>query len=221
MKNSATHPVDDKRKLYFLSDFPHLVKNLRNTFISKGYLTTSGYVHSGIIQAAFDADRDNITLKVMPRITDAHLKPNQFEKMKVDLAFQLFGDEVIKGIFLHRQHIESTYKAVQPTEDFIKLINRLIRVMTARISYKALKADSPDTRFLESFLEYIDRWKESAKPSGGGFLTDSTATGLRVTIQSTLDLLSYLHSECGFKYLPTSRLSQDKLENLFGIIRQS
>lgn len=52
--------------------------------------------------------------------------------------------------------------------------------MTARISCKALKADSPDTRFLESFLEYIDRWEESAKPSGGGFLTDSTATGLRV-----------------------------------------
>lgn len=117
MKNSATHPVDDKRKLHFVSDFPHLVKNLRNTFISKGYLTPSGYVHSGIIQAAFDADRENVTLKVMPRITDTHLNPNQFEKMKVDIAFQLFSDEVIKGLFLHRQHIESTYKTVQPTEE--------------------------------------------------------------------------------------------------------
>lgn len=93
--------------------------------------------------------------------------------------------------------------------------------MTSRISCKALKPDSPDMHFLESFLEYIDRWEESTKPSGGGFLTDSTATGLRVTIQSTIDLLSYLHSQCGFKYLLTSRLSQDKLENLFGIIRQS
>lgn len=43
--------------------------------------------------------------------------------------------------------------------------------------------------------------------------------GLRV--KSTLDLLSYLNSNVGFKYLLTSHLSQDKLENLFGIIRQS
>lgn len=57
--------------------------------------------------------------------------------------------------------------------------------------------------------------------SGGGFLTESTFAGLRVTVKSTLGLLSYLTSPVGFKYLLRSRLSQDKLENLFGIIRQS
>lgn len=82
--------------------------------------------------------------------------------MKVDLAFQLFGDEVIKGLFLHRRHVETIYTRVQPTEDFVKLINRLIRVMTSRITKRALKPGSPDMRFLEDFLGYLDKWEEHA-----------------------------------------------------------
>lgn len=64
----------------------------------------------------------------MPSITRAHIKPNCFEKVKVDLAFQVFGDEVIKGTFVHKKHVQSTYRSVQPTEDFIKHINQLIRI---------------------------------------------------------------------------------------------
>jgi len=44
------------------------------------------------------------------------------------------------------------------------------------------------------------------------FLTDSTACGLRVTIQSTLDLSKYLNSCWNFKYLLTGKINQDKLE---------
>ncbi|KAH7985484.1 hypothetical protein HPB49_026399 [Dermacentor silvarum] len=141
--------------------------------------------------------------------------------MKVDLAFQLFSDQVIKGLFVYRERIESSYRTVQPTVDFVKEMNRLIRVMTSRTSEKALKPCSPNMHFLKGLLEYLQEWEQHAKPAGDGFLTQSTASGLRVTIKSTLDLLSYLTSTLGFKYLLTSRLSQDKLENLFGIIRQS
>lgn len=54
----------------------------------------------------------------------------------------------------------------------------------------------------------------------GVFLSQSTATGLRVTISSTLELLSYL-TTLGYSYLMTSRLCQDPVENLFGIVRQA
>ncbi|KAH9365991.1 hypothetical protein HPB48_009627 [Haemaphysalis longicornis] len=37
---------------------------------------------------------------------------------------------------------------------------------------------------------------------------------------STLDLVAYLCADCNFKCVLTSKLSQDKLENLFGIVRQ-
>ncbi|KAH9360198.1 hypothetical protein HPB48_012089 [Haemaphysalis longicornis] len=221
LRSSTKHPVDLKRQLFFVSDFPHLLKSLRNGFVAKGYLTPSGHVHSGIITTAWESDRDNITLKAMPNITGTHLNPNSFEKMTVDLAFQLFGDQVIKGLYVHRKRIDSVYTNVQPTEDFIKRINRLIRIMTSRTSQKALKPGNADAMFLEDFLDYIDAWERHAEPAGGGFLTQNTACGLRVTIRSTLDLLSYLSSTVRNNYLFTLRLSQHKLENFFGIVRQS
>ncbi|KAH7960915.1 hypothetical protein HPB49_024799 [Dermacentor silvarum] len=83
LRSSTKHHLDPKRQLFFVSDFPHLLKNLRKGFVSKGYLTRSGYVHSGIIETAWESDRDNVTLKAMPNITSAHLKPNSLEKMTV------------------------------------------------------------------------------------------------------------------------------------------
>lgn len=93
--------------------------------------------------------------------------------------------------------------------------------MSSRTSINALKSGSPNAKFLHDFLEYLDEWENHAKLAGGGFLTANTTLGLRVSIKSTLDLLSYLNSNVGSKCLLTSHLSQDKLENLFGIIRQS
>ncbi|EEC18581.1 hypothetical protein IscW_ISCW014964 [Ixodes scapularis] len=48
-----------------------------------------------------------------------------------------------------------------------------------------------------------------------------TAEGLRVAITSTLELLKYVHSKFGYSFIITSRLTQDKIEDLFGIVRQS
>lgn len=63
IKCSTQHPVDPSRQLFFISDFPHLLKNIRNGFVTKGYLTPTGHVHSGIIEAAWEADCEDVTLK--------------------------------------------------------------------------------------------------------------------------------------------------------------
>lgn len=44
------------------------------------------------------------------------------------------------------------------------------------------------------------------------FLTKSTAEGLRVTIKSVIDLSKHLLEECGFKYVLSSKMNQDRLE---------
>ncbi|KAH6935837.1 hypothetical protein HPB50_010717 [Hyalomma asiaticum] len=53
-----------------------------------------------------------------------------------------------------------------------------------------------------------------------GFLSQATAEGLRVTLASTVSILEYVTGKLGYQYLLTSRLSQDPLENVFGILRQ-
>ncbi|XP_064473259.1 uncharacterized protein LOC135387947 [Ornithodoros turicata] len=77
---------------------------------------------------------------------------------------------------------------------------------------------SSEAAYIEEFLSFLNVWEQHAK--SGGFLSKSTAEGLRVTLKSTTSLLEYLSSH-GYRYLMTVRLSQDSLERVFGIIRQT
>lgn len=62
-----------------------------------------------------------------------------------------------------------------------------------------------------------ESWEKHAKGSGS-FLRESTASGLRVTISSTLRSLGYLTENVVLKYRMAAKTSQHLLESLFGII---
>lgn len=189
--------------------------------MSKGLQIPTGHAHADVIKEAWKEDQNSLTLKAMPRITKSHTQPNSFEKMRVNLAFQLFSEEVLKGLFFYKEHLNKTFRAVQPTEELVKLMEKLIFVMTSRTPSKGLRPNSPSAQFLDNFIEFLAEWEQHAAEHGGGFLSPGTACGLRVTLKSTLSLLCYLSSSLGLKYLLTANLSQDKMENVFGIVRQS
>ena len=222
INNKMCHPVDISRYLYFISDFPHLVKCLRNMFISKGYLLPEGEARPEHIKAAWMKDSCNSSLKSMPKISPSHLNPNNFEKMRVSYAFQLFSLDVEKGLYLYKKEIEQQYGNSETTAKFVNKIRTLIQVMTSRHPKNSLYLESDKWEILVNFLKYLDEWETVALlKNNEGFLSQSTASGFRVTIKSTLDLLEFLSETVGFKYLMTSRLSQDTIENIFGIVRQS
>lgn len=89
IKSSVPHPVEEGRRLFFISDFPHLMKCVRNGFIKAPYKTPDGAVYMEHIKGAYDEDKCAVTLKVMPKITASHVNPNNFEKMKVNDMVQL------------------------------------------------------------------------------------------------------------------------------------
>lgn len=92
--------------------------------------------------------------------------------------------------------------------------------MTSRFPAEALRPNSASADKLNSFLSFLSEWERHTNGQRG-FLSQSTVTGLRVTLCSTLSLLKYLTQHIGFKYVMTSRVSQDPVEHLFGIVRQS
>lgn len=59
---------------------------------------------------------------------------------------------------------------------------------------------------------YLNSWENELKIGNIDFLTESTIQGLRVTIQSTIDLSNYLINNCGFEYVLTGKMCQDPLE---------
>lgn len=213
------HPADSSRSLYFFSDFPHLVKNVRNRLLNTTLNTPDGQVSLQSIKEALKLDTSTVALRAMPGINDVHVAPNNFEKMRASYAFQLFGQGPLQAFFLYRTQLERKCGNIEATEKFFKRMKSIISIMTARYPAEALRPNSSGVERIKEMLDFLNNWERCTNKTH--FLSDSTAEGLRVTLTSTLELLEYLHKTVGFKYLLTSRLSQDKVENFFGIVRMS
>ncbi|KAH6927515.1 hypothetical protein HPB50_005181 [Hyalomma asiaticum] len=95
----------------------------------------------------------------------------------------------------------------------------LITVMTSRYTAEAIQPNSPSVEVIKEKLEFLNKWEDHTDKKQ--FLSQSTTEVLTVTPTSTLELLDYLHKKVGSTYLMTSRFSQDKVENFFGIVRMS
>ncbi|KAH7932697.1 hypothetical protein HPB49_001265 [Dermacentor silvarum] len=109
----------------------------------------------------------------------------------------------------YKAEIERICGSIIATQEFFVKINQLITATTSRFTAEALRPGSTAAATLVSFLNYLKRWEACS----GAFLSNSMATGLRVTISSTLSLLEYLTKSVGSRYLMTSKLSTDPLEN--------
>ncbi|KAG0435346.1 hypothetical protein HPB47_018544 [Ixodes persulcatus] len=80
----------------------------------------------------------SLKLRAMPRITHTHLFPKAFEKMRVNPAFHLFSEKVERGLHLYQEQILKA-RNHQGTLQLYKHISTLIRVMTSRCPYNALR----------------------------------------------------------------------------------
>lgn len=70
------------------------------------------------MREAFLRDCNVRTLKVMPGLSETHLDPNSFEKMRVSLAFQLFGTSVLRGMSFYKADIEKGCVSISATQEF-------------------------------------------------------------------------------------------------------
>ncbi|KAH7965109.1 hypothetical protein HPB49_003424 [Dermacentor silvarum] len=212
--SKTVHPVDSRRHLHFISDFPHLIKNVRNSLLKHPFTTPEGTASINHVRAAWARDQQSsVTLKTMPRVHKAIVRPDGFEKMRVNYAFRLFSDEIRRGLLMYREEIQQRHGSATATEVFIKRFQDLISIMTSRFPAAALRANSKNAQRVSEFFDYLDEWERTSEKNG--FISASTAEGLRVTLSGTLSLLEYVTSKLGFRYLMTSRLSQDILEQVF------
>lgn len=70
------------------------------------------------VKEALTLDGSNVTLQAMPGITTRHTQPNNFEKMRVTYAFQLFSDTVLNGLRLYKNDVEAKCGSIQPVLTF-------------------------------------------------------------------------------------------------------
>ena len=91
----------------------------------------------------------------MPKLSFSHLSPNNFEKMRVNYAFQLFSLDVEKGFNLYKDKIECQYGNSEATSKFVRIIRHVIDVITTRIPANSLSLNSEKHNILLDFLKNL------------------------------------------------------------------
>lgn len=213
----------DQSKIYFIFDPPHLMKTTRNLLLKYDLQIgdTEQKVQWSFIREFYESDHP-LRVRLAPKLTDSHICPTVFSRMRVKLATQVLSDSVSTGIaaFIAMGRLPP---AASATSDFLLEMDILFDTLNSSCvdqgdDRKMRFAMAPSTRHrevLESAVQRISQWKFV-----GCTRQPPTVTGWQVTIRAVLALWDDLQQNLGFECLLTRRLNQDPLENLFGQLRQ-
>nr|XP_036215611.1 uncharacterized protein LOC118680360 isoform X1 [Bactrocera oleae] len=127
MQISEENPfyMHEGSKEYWLYDYCHLFKSVRNTLMKYDISSPDGIVSFNIIKKLYSIDQSNTHFKICPKLTESHIYPSTFEKMSVKRATQVLSNSVAAGIEMaYSQNLfcsdEYLKKCVKPTQLFVK-----------------------------------------------------------------------------------------------------
>lgn len=210
-------------KIFALYDPPHLVKSFRNNLLKANLETPDGVVSWRILEELYECEKGKST-KLCPKLTSRHIYPNHFEKMRVKLATQIFSRTVVAGIKTLSDYEQFSMEAkpyVLSTANFLSKIDKTFDNLNSKVLFDpnqqkcALKINNAVNENLNFMLSYFENVKPINRKNVYCF------KGIRQTIKAILLLFKELTNEIpGVEFLLTSRLNQDPIENLFGLVRQ-
>ncbi|KAF0736554.1 Uncharacterized protein FWK35_00031513, partial [Aphis craccivora] len=205
VKHFFQNPYDDLRKIFVLSNTPHLFKCI---------LRWRHY------QVLYEKERKLPgNTNVCPKFIESHIGPCSFAKMRVSLMTQCISNQsndyfvlVHVGLNIYRQRLTEELEDSEPTAMFSLYLNNLFDCFNRRYPGEGIKHSSPDIDKVPIIL--IDSWEMEVSKNmilPDNYLTKETAEGLRVTLQSMFAFIEYLYT-VGFDFVLTSKANQDKIE---------
>lgn len=211
-KSSFFNPNDASRNIWVFADFPHLIKLLRNHILDHGIKLPCGkIIEKAIFEKLLEADSGE--LKICPKLSWSHIQVRNNERQNVRMAAQLLSTHVSKAL-LHY------FPGENETSDFISVIDGCFDIFNSRVpvgdkSERCAFGLRPESQMvtLSQAKHYIEEMRVVNRPNLLPF-----QKGWLVSIESLLGLHEFLKQN-EIKYILTSRVNQDSLENLFSQIR--
>lgn len=234
-----SYSVDD-RKIYFISDVPHLIKTTRNCFCNSfSHKNTRKMWKDGKdiswlhLLRLFEEHCELSLYSPCPKLTRSHITITPFGCMKVNMAAQVLSFTVANALeMLYGDNISETV-------NFLRVMNRFFDCMNVRNLFEGRNKRNPDLnpyrstdddrlRWLkEDFLQYFTEWEQSVMNRPGNFtqkekkgmlLSHQTLTGLKISVHSIVDSVKFL-LDFGAQFVLTHAFNQDPLEQHFGHYR--
>lgn len=152
-------------KIICIYDVPHLIKSIRNNFINYdlqiGEGEASKVVSWNVIRQLYKIDSSSF-IRLVPKLTPMHIQPNNFPKMKVSYAVQIFSSSAAAGLRTMEQlklFTPEASKIANDTADFLKQVNEIFDMLNSRTLYsktsKTGALQNTDNSKLEQYMLYL------------------------------------------------------------------
>ena len=100
---TPTHPwffTDSGKKIIFLYDTPHLIEAVRNNLINYNFHFNGKVASWTDVKVLYERD-STLSIRYCPKLTDKHINPNGFTKMKVKYATHALSHTVTAAISMY------------------------------------------------------------------------------------------------------------------------
>lgn len=213
------------QKIFAIYDVPHLFKSMRNNLLNGYYDLNGKKITIDDARATYQLDINNATgSRSLPKITETHMYPGTFDKMKCKLALQLFSKTFAMAIQTAAVTGQLQSTSAMDTALFFLQLNNMFDILNSKCLYSsnpyncALSDEKMDLK--EYLLEGIETFKTLIKVDKSGVQSRPPCfDGVIQSINAIMQMHEVQKSE-NFTYLLTARLNQDILENFFSRVRQ-
>lgn len=205
------------REIVYIPDGPHTLKLIRNWLLDTGFLLNDSVINKKPLEALIN--KTTTELSVCHKLTPGHLSCEGPQRQKVRLATQLLSHTTATAL-KHYKPIEDI-RLLEDTSNFIELVNNWFDLINvSHPNNKTTPFKAPYGFFLEEQDALLDKMYKTflSMRCVGKFGLQIFQKAVLMHINGTKLLLKMLQ-QSGFKYLLTSKINQDALENLFSQLR--
>lgn len=216
--------------LFLLYDYVHLIKSIRNNWLTEKMQELS-FSDDGVTKLAKWSDlkilhnfeKENIVK--LSRLNDIALAPKPVERQNVSTCLRVFCDETLNALKTH-----PLLENVEGTIAFLSIFISFFKIVNVKGPYEALRLrdenraviSSVDDDQLTTLIKMADM-VEKMMPEKQGHrkrqLTKDTARALSHTCRGLVDLTKYL-LRTTHEYVCLGQFTSDPLEKVFSKLRQ-
>ena len=213
------------RKIFYLFDPPHLIKAIRNNLMKYNFQFGKFVASWKDIRILYEKD-SVLSIRCCPKLTDKHLNPNGFQKMKEKLATHVISHTVAAAILTYVSLNALPPSATGTAEFLLKFDEIFDSLNSSNLNSpephrRAMSASSVHKEFIPQAINFVQSLKVMNVATGEDVTNKLRCIkGFQITLQALLLLWDELQQEHSLKFLMTRHLNQDALENFFGSVRQ-
>jgi hypothetical protein len=215
--------IHNNQKYFVMFDPPHLLKCVRNNLMKYPFKFGMYTASWKDIEKFYNND-NTLTIRTAPKLTEKHLHPNGFSKMKVKYATQVFSHTVAAAICTYVS-TEKLPPSASGTAELLSMFDSLFDCVNSSTihSTKKMKCAMSNATSHQGFLKEAIKFIMSIEVLDGVNIVTGRIKCLKgwlVTLNAILQIWEHLKTMHDFHFLLTRRLNTDPIENFFGAIRQ-